>query len=160
VLLWTEAGSGQTSQNPLFLFMIRKLPSAQKVDRLYWLEEWTQRRIARKYHCSPQNVYLFMKRHAIRTRPRRNTLYGLEQHAECIIEGCEEPTCQIKRWKQEYKYGFKFIWTIRCAKHHHEWWCQQQRQSKRKREGFQGIARAVKSIANLGTLSIIAREGS
>ncbi len=129
--------------------------SPKKVDRLYWLDELTDTQIARKFDCTPQNISQYRKRHGIPGRPN----LGKRHNAECCEEGCEAPTCQIKRW---FKSGIKIVWTIRCAKHYHLWWRAIQRIVARRRpkqKRWTGPKRyESRPTLRLGELSTIVKE--
>ena len=124
------------------------------INRLYWLDELTQEQIAKRRHCTSQNIQRYMQRHHIKTRGSRRKV------ADCVVAGCEEPTCRIKRWT---KAGtIRFTWTNRCAVHYHEWWRRIQRESARRRRERRGIpARPVQLTERglaLGQLSTIAPD--
>lgn len=130
-----------------------KLPAA-KLNRLYWLDELNQSQIAKRYKCTSQNVQQSMRRHQVPTRKPRRKI------AECAVEGCEEPTCQVKRWSKRYKHGVRFVWTDRCSLHFHEHWRQVQRESAERRRRRRGLPRGHRHGGcggNLGDLSTIVR---
>lgn len=126
-----------------------KLPSPQKVDRLYWLEEWTQSRIARKFKCASQSVSRFMQRHCLKTRGRRR-----RTTAECVEPGCEEMTARIRRWNPKRGH-YRIVGVNRCARHYHEQVRRWNREARRRERGSQ--SRYTYAVAT-GILSVIVKE--
>lgn len=115
--MWASNGGG-----------LRKLPSAQEVNRLLWIEEWTTKRIAEHYGCHVSAVHHCMTENGIKAVPRRRS-------AKCLASNCKKPVCTIKHWHKG-----KYSWrpTIRCYYHHQMHIRRIRREYMRKFRHYQG----------------------
>lgn len=127
-------------------------PSRESINRLYWLEEMSLRETADALGLSMQCIHYHMKNYGI---PRRSP--APPKRSECIERGCKEPVCKVKKWKYSAR-GYRWIWTIRCAKHAHMDYNKRKRRDKRRRNGLSGYGRPTRGRLPLGAAFFIAKE--